>query len=706
MKPLVIVFILLLCISCGGSNGSNEASGGSPGDTTAPTTPQNLNATTISASKINLTWAFPSDFDNVAGYRIYRDGALLATATTTVYSDTGLIASTLYSYTISAYDAAGNESGHCGPASATTMAPSETRDATISASRTHGVAPLTVFFDATGTTGLADDGFFSDNAAYMDATFAWSFDADNHDPDGQYERTSGFVAAHVFERPGTYRVHLDVYDATGELASQDITITVAEFSGATYYVADDGSDSNTGLTMDDPLRTPEYALSSEILDTNVRVLFKNGDTFTIRDMIAISDQTGPILIGAYSDPDQPSPAKPIIHTTDVNASWATIYFWNCSDVRIMDLAARATAESSEDPRYPFGIGWGSDCSHMLKYRTEEYQNGGMSMSPSGTFSTVAECVFHHTTQTGYTSTGEGANDGNALIGNWVHDKNTVDPQNEEHVFRLQGGSRYFIGHNTFGPNLRVNYDAMTIRGNSEKIVVYKNYMEGWVQAFWPQNRNSAEEYQHHCIMDSNLIVGQGLYENDRQTAIALHAKDIVVRNNIIYDYENGVGIGDDTAVGPSQRIKIYNNTFINPTVGSTFHVIGVDAPCSAILIENNVMLDIAGGNSLFLDIREGTTFNGQSDHNLFYGNSWSNPALFDGSTLANWQSSTGNDQNSAIHDPEMVSTDDEDLNFCMPRAGSELIDNGAFTPAALDYHGNLRDLSRDVGACEFFQNPS
>lgn len=197
----------------------------------------------------------------------------------------------------------------------------------VSTSRITGVAPLSVFFDATGTTGLgvSNESFFSDNANYMDATFAWNFDADNIDPDGKYEKGSGFVAAHVFEHPGTYRVHLDVYDATGETASTDINITVRDFTGITYYVAANGSDDNDG-SIEHPFATPAHALSSSILGPNVRVLFRNGDTFTITRQITISDKTGPIIIGGYSDPSNPSTAHPIIYTTASNSDWATIYF--------------------------------------------------------------------------------------------------------------------------------------------------------------------------------------------------------------------------------------------------------------------------------------------------------------------------------------------------------------------------------------------
>jgi len=95
-------------------------------DTSAPTVPQNLTASVISASQVNLGWSASTDNGggSVAGYKLYRGGALLATITSgTSYSDTSVAASTTYSYTVSAFDNAvpANESLQSSPAvSATT----------------------------------------------------------------------------------------------------------------------------------------------------------------------------------------------------------------------------------------------------------------------------------------------------------------------------------------------------------------------------------------------------------------------------------------------------------------------------------------------------------------------------------------------------------------------------------------------------------
>src|SRR5439155_21394131 len=79
-------------------------------DTQVPSVPTGLVGTAVSSTQINLTWNASTDNVGVTGYRVYRDGALVASAAGTSISITGLSASTLYAFTASALDAAGNAS--------------------------------------------------------------------------------------------------------------------------------------------------------------------------------------------------------------------------------------------------------------------------------------------------------------------------------------------------------------------------------------------------------------------------------------------------------------------------------------------------------------------------------------------------------------------------------------------------------------------
>jgi hypothetical protein len=95
-------------------------------DTTPPTDPTGLSATPISSSGIDLSWTASTDDVVVAGYYVYQDGNYttpVAMATSTRFSIRGLAPNTSYSFAVSAFDLAGNESGLSNVANATTLQP-------------------------------------------------------------------------------------------------------------------------------------------------------------------------------------------------------------------------------------------------------------------------------------------------------------------------------------------------------------------------------------------------------------------------------------------------------------------------------------------------------------------------------------------------------------------------------------------------------
>lgn len=96
---------------------------GGASDTQPPTAPGGLTATPVTSgsARIDLAWSPSTDNVGVSGYRVYRDGALLATVggATTSYSDSSGSSGTTYTYTVAAFDAAANVSPLSAPASAT-----------------------------------------------------------------------------------------------------------------------------------------------------------------------------------------------------------------------------------------------------------------------------------------------------------------------------------------------------------------------------------------------------------------------------------------------------------------------------------------------------------------------------------------------------------------------------------------------------------
>ncbi len=98
-----------------------QGSGVGGGDTEAPSAPSNLTASAVSGSQIDLHWTASTDNVGVIGYDIYRNGSLAGFSDVTSYSDTGLAASTPYSYTVKARDAANHASAASNTAGATTL---------------------------------------------------------------------------------------------------------------------------------------------------------------------------------------------------------------------------------------------------------------------------------------------------------------------------------------------------------------------------------------------------------------------------------------------------------------------------------------------------------------------------------------------------------------------------------------------------------
>jgi len=92
------------------------------GDIQPPTAPTNLVVTGRTSSTISLAWSAARDDVGVTGYRILEGATQVGTTATTTFTVTGLAATSTHSYTVVAFDAAGNVSPASAPVTATTDA--------------------------------------------------------------------------------------------------------------------------------------------------------------------------------------------------------------------------------------------------------------------------------------------------------------------------------------------------------------------------------------------------------------------------------------------------------------------------------------------------------------------------------------------------------------------------------------------------------
>ena len=201
-------------------------------DTTPPTVPTGLSVTGVTTSTASLSWNPSTDDVGVAGYKVYRAGAQVGTTSATAFTDTGLMPSTAYSYTVSAYDAAGNNSASSSAVQATTSAQADTTPPTVPTG-------LTV----TGTT-------------VSTASLSWTASTDNVGVAGYKIYRAGAqvgtstVTSYTdtgLSASTTYAYTVSAYDAAGNSSAQTAP------ASATTATASSGSYSTTFPLAENPI---------------------------------------------------------------------------------------------------------------------------------------------------------------------------------------------------------------------------------------------------------------------------------------------------------------------------------------------------------------------------------------------------------------------------------------------------------------------
>ena len=454
------------------------------------------------------------------------------------------------------------------------------------ANRTTGVAPLAVFFDAVeAASGVLQPA----DGDYASLGYAWDFgdvEAGTWSTNGNSRNAAmGYVAAHVYEQPGTYTVTLTVTDTQGGTHAYQQEITVAAFSGTTYYVSSSsGSDGNTGLSPTAPLASFGAAMSK--VRTNRRILFKRGDTWTTSDTGRIGWE-GPGIIGAYyysdGSDDRSRPKPHIVMTGDgsgveCGGPWASD--WRIMDVRLSpDHASRAWGVS---------LGWeGAVRWLLLRVETDGY-DVGIGCTASGTAfveNAVVECNVHDIVGIGIYLAGQRL----AVLGTRITD------MIESHSLRVWYTQKAVISENMCHYPGQTR-QALKLHGYdlgqgpaTEYVVVSANSFRGstYVVAVAPENAESDEPVRH-VVVERNVITP------DAQTVVGLYlrANDVTVRNNI-FDATGGAtwykAVHMEGGVGSSLHdIKVFNNTAYMGGSASQFRLCTIDSSAQDTVVRNNL----------------------------------------------------------------------------------------------------------------------
>ena len=476
---------------------------------------------------------------------------------------------------------------------------------TVTTSRSTCAAPCAVYFNATTTSGLSGSDF-------VGANWTWDF----RDTASVHKGTIGFLAAHVFDNPGTYIVVTRVRDLVGAAGTTSTTITVSAMSGTTYYVSAAGSDSNAGTSIGTAFLTLQHALT--LAGTNKSILLRRGDTFTFSSIFTISGVTGPFLIGAFVDPGHVSAAAPIISSSASQVSNIL-----SPDIRFTDLHIIQTNQGS-------GIGF-TNATHALIERVEIEGVGSPSISGLLTFGIDGSDnpIFffddHAHNFIGYGLYGDRTN--NVAIAGTTFDVFSGG----EHGVRLQGGNtnpgdtgfstNAYVAENVFTPSISggayQTQDSMTFRGDNKQIVFVNNTTADGAH-FQPQNTGVIEHISD--VLDEGNQFIDTLATDASYVAENIAAQHVYIRNNIYVNCGLPIAIQGYPLLPANwtDKIFIYNNTvYTIPIDSNQYFAFEHFGTTGALTMQNNIFYQTSSNtnSSLFYTSGSGTeTF----DHNLVY----------------------------------------------------------------------------------------
>lgn len=550
----------------------------------------------------------------------------------------------------------------------------------LNPSRTSGVSPLGVFFDASGTTSPAT------SRPFHELHYTWDFG----DPTATFKNarrcsgtampcntsadcaagqvcspvntgtTTGPMAAHVFELPRTcsgsgascqndancpsgqtcgeiaskdYTVTLTVRDAGGNTATAQRVITVTRFSGQTYYVASGvnaagqstgtaGNDANTGLSPTAAFKTWDKGITMMFLSNGPRrVLFRRGDYFDAPQAFAgsrgIGNKVGPYVIGTYG-----TGSDPIIQST--HASTALEIKPSTRDVRIMDLEFQGPPPGGPSGS---GLSMGTDCL-VLRTTVREHLDGiknGLG-TISGTI--VADSRLLSSDNYGIYISSGGTNappDSMGYLGN------EFDLVIHEHLLRTYI-TRSVVAYNTFrngvsrGTHLKLCAAGETAALKTQYVVIADNV---WTTptdspglcSIGPENSSSRQ-------LVEDVIVERNVFDlrNSAGGQDAIHswgANNVTVRNNLFLDSRAWVWFHTPVVnFSTWDDWQIYNNSCYRDINADTILIRGQNAGNVArrMVIRNNVAAVTRATAALVkaLDMPYTQLSEIQSSHNLWY----------------------------------------------------------------------------------------
>jgi len=607
------------------------------------------------------------------------------------------------------------------------------------ASRTSGVAPLGVFFDAVNKAGVMQPPEVSGHREFADLHYQWDFGdatSGNWAVSGKSKNSSsGYAVAHVYETPGTYTANLTVTDLNGLTANYKVEIEVQDpdviFAGNNTICLSTGSDFTGCPSGALEVTTNNFSNIQDHIAEGKQILLRRGDTWSTADSFALGT-AGPLIIGAFGEclaPDLRGICSnaPLINSTSQgewdakNETYLDDYnhlfrIDHVNNTRIMDL--HFVDQNKRDS----AISGGYEMKQLLMLRLKTKSFG----APLGN--------GHWETEghDGVMMVDNDASQGRDYIA-YVGSKrlvlmgNRFDDASVSHVVRVWHAHKGYIAHNeisgasttstrgrhalklhspyeqelvgassNLNPWTGTEIPAAALLGTRTRYVVISDNIFGAAGpapvSIGPQDDSHDERLMDIVVEKNRFFPAYGTISccsTAVASGISVSSRYVTVRNNIF----NGDGSGKYyTAIDIHKRgiepaplgVRVFNNTIykkvVNSNDGYRQHIgIAIDNYTQETLIQNNLvqLTDEGHGQRAFI---LSTNENILQDHNLF--------------TL-----------NAGLINPDTSNHLQKNFALSFDSAG---IDQGIDVPVFEDFNGNTRPLldgTYDLGAFEYSNEP-
>lgn len=490
----------------------------------------------------------------------------------------------------------------------------------LAVSRTDGVGPLGVVFDATATTASSGDAFndllyFFDFGNSSAGTYEYGLLAGQ--TNDRY--MGGPIAAHVYETPGSYTATLWVYDGSKIWGPVTQAITVADpdvvYAGTLTTVVSTDGDFTGAPSGAVQVTSSDFDAQGTLMTSNRRVLFKRGQTFDASASVIRQNGTVNLTVGAFGPGSDYATVRAVTNNITILQGLANAGnpANNMNNWRVFGLHFTCDAVATGVVGFNTNVLLGTDPLLFDKGFTTLYKCKAsavlMCFQLTGIANVMGKCVVENVNR-GVAQNGGGGFFSSSLYKSAVYDSAIDNNLGGEHCIRINAGKSYAVISTEVKRPAENQKQLLTLRGGiftASDVNVTHNLLDGRENPVGNSQlvQLGTLEVINKLLFSSNLLfssIGSG-------SLCSANGTGSKVVNNV---FVTPVGNTNATTAlmtlsGQCVGVEVSDNTFVY-SASNSFNAIVTISGASGNVIKNNIAYapGASGTPSVLSDAGTGT----------------------------------------------------------------------------------------------------